>query len=499
MKKIFMNEWMKERPYPKADASDAYYVDIANKVAAILQETVTDQLITDVARRSMGCCLSRWFEDIISETGIWMTATARMQELYGLRVPFMAAAEEYYEGEVNRADIRFLLWYYLQILCRSVKVLNPDDGHIQQAADRIYELLSGEYETAPANDTLTTFVYGRLFGEDDFEHYTMALRWFHMQCYLNPLNMADYLNLLDQKVRQLPPDAPAGLVRYQEDELFYDHVCFGRSGFLTHTSAEWLALLGARDPRLSAWAEAHIARSLFYRYRKEDERYLYLEDLLTGEEVPVLRRSFTKGCQEAVAAGEKILRLRLLYFGGEWQQIGFEQMGDPEKVMGDVEQFRELVLHPTAKANYERFMQASGGRPFVFVKTQQELKNFIGERMGIVFDDSDQRLQVDEQTGAVLMASPEVGLHIQLALAECLKSADNTFYDASSAKKNAMSFMVNPEVIPYSLSCALYDAGMLDDALMNSRKGEQYGARLLHDNARFMTDFFYGRCRGIEG
>lgn len=99
--------------------------------------------------------------------------------------------------------------------------------------------------------------------------------------------------------------------------------------------------------------------------------------------------------------------------------------------------------------------------------------------------------KMDATHGLVLMVSPHTGIHVQMQLCECISSPDNTFYDAEAAKKQAAMFILNPNVIPYDLSCALQDADMLSDACLNSALGEEHGRETMKRNARFFTDYFF--------
>lgn len=98
---------------------------------------------------------------------------------------------------------------------------------------------------------------------------------------------------------------------------------------------------------------------------------------------------------------------------------------------------------------------------------------------------------MDATHGLVLMVSPHTGIHVQMQLCECISSPDNTFYDAEAAKKQAAMFILNPNVIPYDLSCALQDADMLPDACLNSALGEEHGRETMKRNACFFTDYFF--------
>ena len=95
----------------------------------------------------------------------------------------------------------------------------------------------------------------------------------------------------------------------------------------------------------------------------------------------------------------------------------------------------------------------------------------------------------------MLMANPHTGLDIQFKLCECIKSPDNPNYNKEEAEKNAIMFIVNPDIIPYQLSCILQDEGMLPDAYLNSLQRKEYGQEFIRKNAHFLTDYFHYRCR----
>lgn len=501
MKKIFMQEWMAGRPYRQADVADQYYLGIANQLAVITKKHITDSVVGDHQHRLIGGYLSAWFEDVICGIGIWKAFTSECQHRYGYYVPFYPTGSDYYTDEVNVQDIRFLLWHYLQTVCRDEKVINPEDAHIEKAADEIYALLSAQYETAPENESLQNAFFGHAFGKDDFYRYREFLEWYHFNSYLNCENRSEF--------QQLFSDALAE--REQENRQLDEHEMFllrfgilsevefhGRLNALSLTSPEWLARIGVGHAETEAWTTLRVNDHPYFLYVKKDDEYVYVKDLVAGSDelLPVKRISFDPAQVEQWADGQQVFHTTLVQYMGEWYQCGVLLVAHvSDAVMAEVENFQSAAFHTHEKADYEKFMQASGGKRFIFCKTLQEVEDFFTQKIGVSLNEKGDHPVVDEKTGAVLMASPISGIHLQMVLSECIKSPDNTLYDEASARKNAMSLMVSPNVIPYDLSCALLDAGMLDDALMNSRKGEQYGADLLHRNARFLTDYYFSACR----
>lgn len=140
-------------------------------------------------------------------------------------------------------------------------------------------------------------------------------------------------------------------------------------------------------------------------------------------------------------------------------------------------------------------MEASGGKQFVFCKSEEEVQDFLSQKLGYKNNEGMELPKMDAAHGLVLMVSPHTGIHVQMQLCECISSPDNTFYDAEAAKKQAAMFILNPNVIPYDLSCALQDADMLPDACLNSALGEEHGRETMKRNACFFTDYFFEKCR----
>lgn len=499
MKKIFMQEWMAARPYRVADSADVYYIGIANKVAAIVKSEISDSTVTDHHRRYIGLFMASWFEDVISNIGVWKAFTDECLKRYGTRVPLYPVGEDYYTDEVNEADVHFLLWHYLQVLCNDRKVISPEDPQINAAAKEVYALLAAEYETAPENESLQQAFYGYTYteSEESIARYFDFLRWFHFRSFLNCENMDRLQQKMEKEAAAQNRMIMEGNGALLQHILMTDSELFDRFDLLSLTSPEWLARIGEGHPETKAWASVKVSPSNYFLYMKKDEEWVYLQDLVSGATEPmrVKRLSFNQAELEKAVDQEVIFATSLVEYMGVWYQRGMLLMAPKTdgKLVTEVARAGNRLDHSQEKADYEHFMQETGGKPVVFFRTKQEVMDFLTRQLGMTMDEVD--LSVDERTGAAVMASKEVGVHVQLGLVDCLQSPDNPLYHAESARKGALSFLVSPSVVPYSLSCRLLDEGMLADAVMNSRKGEQYGADLVRQNARFLTDYYFHQCR----
>ena len=497
MKKIYPKKWLELHPYKQTNSVDQYYVGIANEIhKRLYSSTIADAFEEEENIRYTSLCLAAWFEDVISQTGIWQAFTAECRKRYGAYLPFYPIKGDYFPDEINLEDIRFLLWHHIQYLCRGISAINPENPGIEQTAQKIYGLLAEEYETAPENERMQEFLYHSAMGEEDFFHYREILDWFHYQCYFNIENVAQYRDeaerLLDDE--KITPEMAETLIYATRTSLTFK----GRRNLLSLTSPEWLALIGKAHPEHQLWGKVKVRKNSCYLLEKEDDRYLYVKDLCSEDEgeFKITKKSLNLSAIRSREVGKSTLICELIYFGNAWWQCGMLLENKYNQKMAEyVDDLTKQKEKTNEKAAFHDFIKASGGKSFVFCQSQEEISDFLLNKMGYGLKEDLNIPRIHTETGAMLMANPHTGLHIQFKLCECIKSPDNPNYNKEEAEKNAIMFIVNPDIIPYQLSCILQDEGMLPDAYLNSLQGKEYGQEFIRKNAHFLTDYFHYRCR----
>ena len=497
MKKIYPKKWLELHPYKQTNSVDQYYVGIANEIhKRLYSSTIADAFEEEENIRYTSLCLAAWFEDVISQTGIWQAFTAECRKRYGAYLPFYPIKGDYFPDEINLEDIRFLLWHHIQYLCRGISAINPENPGIEQTAQEIYGLLAEEYETAPENERMQEFLYHSAMGEEDFFRYREILDWFHYQCYFNIENVAQCRDeaerLLDDE--KITPEMAETLIYATRTSLTFK----GRRNLLSLTSPEWLALIGKAHPEHQLWGKVKARENSCYLLEKEDDEFLYVKDLCSEDEgeFKITKKSLNLSAIRSREAGKSTLICELIYFGNAWWQCGMllEHKYD-QKMAEYVDDLTKQKEKTNEKATFHDFIKASGGKSFVFCQSQEEISDFLLNKMGYGLKEDLDIPRIHTETGAMLMANPHTGLHIQFKLCECIKSPDNPNYNKEEAEKNAIMFIVNPDIIPYQLSCILQDEGMLPDAYLNSLQRKEYGQEFIRKNAHFLTDYFHYRCR----
>ena len=497
MKKIYPKKWLELHPYKQTNSVDQYYVGIANEIhKRLYSSTIADAFEEEENIRYTSLCLAAWFEDVISQTGIWQAFTAECRKRYGAYLPFYPIKGDYFPDEINLEDIRFLLWHHIQYLCRGISAINPENPGIEQTAQEIYGLLAEEYETAPENERMQEFLYHSAMGEEDFFRYREILDWFHYQCYFNIENVAQYRDeaerLLDDE--KITPEMAETLIYATRTSLTFK----GRRNLLSLTSPEWLALIGKAHPEHQLWGKVKARENSCYLLEKEDDEFLYVKDLCSEDEgeFKITKKSLNLSAIRSREVGKSTLICELIYFGNTWWQCGMLLENKYDQKMAEyVDDLTKQKEKTNEKATFHDFIKASGGKSFVFCQSQEEISDFLLNKMGYGLKEDLDIPRIHTETGAMLMANSHTGLHIQFKLCECIKSPDNPYYNKEEAEKNAIMFIVNPDVIPYQLSCILQDEGMLPDAYLNSLQGKEYGQEFIRKNAHFLTDYFHYRCR----
>ncbi len=497
MKKIYPKKWLELHPYKQTNSVDQYYVGIANEIhKRLYSSTIADAFEEEENIRYTSLCLAAWFEDVISQTGIWQAFTAECRKRYGAYLPFYPIKGDYFPDEINLEDIRFLLWHHIQYLCRGISAINPENPGIEQTAQEIYGLLAEEYETAPENERMQEFLYHSAMGEEDFFHYREILDWFHYQCYFNIENVAQCRDeaerLLDDE--KITPEMAETLIYATRTSLTFK----GRRNLLSLTSPEWLALIGKAHPEHQLWGKVKVRKNSCYLLEKEDDRYLYVKDLCSEDEgeFKITKKSLNLSAIRSREVGKSTLICELIYFGNAWWQCGMLLENKYNQKMAEyVDDLTKQKEKTNEKAAFPDFIKASGGKSFVFCQSQEEISDFLLNKMDYNLKEGLDIPRINTENGAMLMANPHTGLHIQFKLCECIKSPDNPNYNKEEAEKNAIMFIVNPDIIPYQLSCILQDEGMLPDAYLNSLQRKEYGQEFIRKNAHFLTDYFHYRCR----
>lgn len=325
MKKvIFTQEWIALHPYEKADETDLYYTELANEIYHALDEACYTHNFKNMDEaKQLALSIAGYFEDVISGTGIWKTFTEECKQRYGTYIPFYEKESEFIKStlneddpaydpeEINIADVKFLLWHHYQQSSFVQEAVPFLFGTLELAAKLAYNILDREYETAPENERLLTYLseMPEIEGnaettEEDIEknkeldeiHRRDTLAWFHYGCYFNVGNQKRLQFTLQQMA-----NSPQGLTEPLAYSVQMEMTIVGRNNLLTLTSYEWLRKICRNMPTHKLWEDEEFRKKAIELHEKADhekaihdynllkakgyeDKFIFLEDVKTLKE-----------------------------------------------------------------------------------------------------------------------------------------------------------------------------------------------------------------------
>ena len=138
---------LRQPSFPETVPSDPFYYQTACDLLKAATEARTPFSEALLGRAAL--CLTGYYQDIVSDAGLWRGFINECRRLYDYTVPFFETGEDYVDYELNRADVTFLTWYALAMNDDRLRALSPLDGEVARLADIWYRILEERYDDAP--------------------------------------------------------------------------------------------------------------------------------------------------------------------------------------------------------------------------------------------------------------------------------------------------------------------------------------------------------------
>lgn len=190
--------------------TDAAYARFASDLAELMEKLNIQEFKGDNLRE-LAIVLTMYYEDMISDLGIWNALTDTFQELYGRQLPFYDVdMQNYYRNEPNVEDIRFLIWL-LMTRTEPSAVVSPDTPALEAAARTACSLMDKRFEDMPVNEELKEFFEKAEFAENFYAQLDL-MKWSFYACYAScnenaPMLIRQQAQRLSQSLNCPPPIA----------------------------------------------------------------------------------------------------------------------------------------------------------------------------------------------------------------------------------------------------------------------------------------------------
>lgn len=325
---IYSKDWMALHPYQGSARTDFYYTTIANKIYGILDNLLENEVsdedyfyLTEEEKKQLACTLTSYFEDIISQTGIFRAFTGEHNRMYNSPLPFFTC-KDYADDEINKEDIQFLIWHYFMQLNRGQIPYSPETPLFTAIAEKVMEILDEEYGSAPENEKLQEFFI--LPEKEQTNLYSLQARfaWLATESYLFQFNGRQMQEEVNNMVETAKENGTEEYLPDMVNVLCNDFAYNLVTEFMQRSPAQWLAILLGKDhPAYDALKNLSRKYSGYFDFVDEDKHNARFRHIITGEIIEVTQKSL-KGFPADMKSDNVSLYAGFVRWQNEWWIMG---------------------------------------------------------------------------------------------------------------------------------------------------------------------------------
>lgn len=467
------------KPYKQTDEVDVYYAGLATKIANIVAE---GSGMDHESVKICGMLLAEWFEDIISNIGIWRTFNATCVKRYGTKVPFHDTTE-YYDGEPNVCDIAFLLWHFMQLINPRSTFINPENPYLLATAEHLCTLLDKEYETAPENERLYDFVH-QPDVEKDFGLMRDVVGWLALKSYIGEWNRRASIEDIQEVMEEDHDPQKEMQIAYQISiNCLFDK----RTNILAQPMTQWLADIRDTEESHKVLGAMKLLDPEEYLIWDVKDGYLKTTCLLNAKTFKIALESLNRDTVVNIAFNDTVFNCTLLSFRDLYYQVGimkvesYREFRDITKQTNDEQRDKEYAI----KNAYRKMMRESHGTGILFCANSDDAYKYVTKVLKLPPMEGTQRNE------PVAVICDENSVQIAPHIPAFVKTPDNPYYDERKAKEKAHGVYASSTYCNYFVARVLHENNLIPDAAINSLKGEEYGRMFVHKHGRYLIDYFY--------
>lgn len=481
---ITLKDIRKGHPFGVPSSTDKDYADIANTVVVMLSHTPFCAERSEDEQKRIALKLTLYFEDMVSEIGLWRSFVQKHQQLYGKPLPFYHTGNDYTPEEPHIEDIEFLLWDATLDDEYSETLVNPENEALAHAARMAYAYFMELFEDTPINDDLYDFFHEAKFTEN-FYDVRQVLKWYFFDCYLTSgrFKQSTFDEALDYQMdlcrgnRQVAQSAAEASIAFSY-----------QVGPLALKPQEWLSALltvhGHADK--AANVATIVAKKLepyiLERYDRQTVTLRNVDDeLMTVRrteyfhvQTTLLKSPDTEGCVGSYAR-----------YNGEWYLNGMNTWGDILRLIPEYKKERDIERN----ANFADIAKDKDSilrnKQLFFFKTTDEYQRFLKEELKIP---KGSKSPLPKGVKNIMLYIPSIDegkLCTIMDCAEYICHPDNPMYDREKSKSQFLIAdldRVPGEFIRYAIA-----NNLMTDFALNSTEGYPRGRQLAQDNLDFLA------------
>ena len=477
---ITLRDIRKGHPFGVSSPTDAGYVRIAKAVFDWLRCTPFCAERSEEELKRMAIKLTLYFEDMVSEIGLWHSFVRKHQQLYGKPLPFYHVEKNYTPDEPHIEDIQFLLWDSTLDDEYSDTLVNPENEALAYAARTVYTYFMELFEDTPINDDLYDFFHEARF-TDNFYDVRQVLKWYFFDCYLTSGRFKDstFDEALDYQMdlcrgnRQVAQSAVEASIafRYQVGPLALKPQEWLAALLTVHGHADKAANVATIEAKeLEPYVLEHYDRQTVTLRNVDDELMTVRRTEYFHVQTTLLKSPDTEGCVGSYAR-----------YNGEWYLNGMNSWGDILRLIPEYKNernanFRDIAANPQSILNKEKIF---------FFERKEEYERFLEEELKMP---KGSKAPLPAKTKNIILYIPSIEegkLCTIIDCAEYIKHKNNPMYDKEKSKSH---FLISDiEQVPGEFIRYAIANNLMPDFALNSNRGYAHGRQLAQDNLDFLA------------
>lgn len=473
-------------PYKISDEIDSYYADLADNVFNIIKDSeISDAFDDDMEKmKKTAIRLTMWFEDVISDIGIWKAVKKEFKERYGYKLPFFKLYGCYYDDFINTQDVSFLMWNEVQSLHEETLICHYNPSLLKVSQD-IYDLFYEEWNYSPVNERLHEYIHGE-WATASYWNARKLMEWFYDFSFVSTHSESDLIESCKDFGRR---DS-----EYYHQMFYYAHVenvfCHKRN-LLSLTVSQLIARV--RDEKeFDFWENIKWRNTSAYQYVGADDDTIIVKDLVYEDELRIEKESFNDTIARREFKTDEVLTCSVVTCDDKNYQCGMMRistLSNSRNVVDDLKKKKSVI--DSIEMMYYRFMKIFG-RDTLVVGTKEEIDE-VNAMLGVG------RKDVLFEDNCIIFCTPTLGVHYVPDYGECIKEKNNKYYDKKVAKEYAHHFYYGNEMIEYRKMCDLHEGGLLSDAHINNDfESDSVGRMLVNKYGSFIIDYFHSKTKKYD-
>ena len=219
----------------------------------------------------------------------------------------------------------FLIWYFLSFQYYKEKLFLPVSGNIVELGWLIFEIFEREFEYAPENERLNSFLKITQ-EEEDFYKLRYKMEWLSLNSYLFHFNG---LLLNEQLQEMIEDEKDQGHFQENLNKAVYElrdiYVNTKVNPLLALKGKDWLAaIVGENHSMYNDIRNISEKKTGYFLYQGEDDGYLYFQHIATDTLIPVTKKSMDSTPE--LKKGETIVWIGFINWKDEWWFTGIYSM-----------------------------------------------------------------------------------------------------------------------------------------------------------------------------